>query len=71
MASATLPVRNLGGIGLVTDIDPYNLPINAYTAANNIRFDEGKVKRSAIFRTVQSSLGFDPRACFGVTLYRL
>ena len=49
MASATLPVRNLGGIGLVTDIDSYNLPINAYTAANNIRFDEGKVKRSAIF----------------------
>ncbi len=66
MASATLPVRDLGSIGLVTDIDPYNLPINGFTTADNIRFDEGKVKRSVLFRTVKDSLGFTPRACFGV-----
>ena len=66
MASATLPVRGLGDVGLVTDIDPYNLPINGFTTATNIRFDEGKVKRSAIFRTVKDTLGFTPRAVFGV-----
>lgn len=66
MASTTLPVRNLGNVGLVTDIDPYNLPINGFTTATNIRFDEGKVKRSVVFRTVKNNLGFNPRAVFGV-----
>jgi len=66
MAQTTLPVRNLGAVGLVTDVDAFNLPINGFTKANNIRFDEGKVKRSAIFRTVKDSLGFNPRGAFGV-----
>lgn len=66
MASGTLPVRNLGGVGVITDVEPYDLPFNGFSAANNVRFDENKVKRSVIFRTVQGSLGFDPRGAFGV-----
>lgn len=66
MASATLPVRDLGSIGLITDIDPYNLPINGFTSAVNVRFDEGKVKRSVLFRTVKDTLGFNPRGVFGI-----
>lgn len=62
----TLPIRNLGSTGVLTDPNPYNIPITGFTAANNIRFDEGKVRRSPVFRTVKDSLGFDPRAAFGI-----
>ena len=66
MASTTLPIRNLGSTGVLTDPNPYNLPITGFTSGNNVRFDEGKVRRSPVFRTVKNSLGFDPRAAFGV-----
>ena len=62
----TLPIRNLGSTGVLTDPNPYNIPITGFTAANNIRFDEGKVRRAPVFRTVKDSLGFDPRAAFGI-----
>ena len=66
MASTTLPIRNLGSTGVLTDPNPYNLPITGFTSGNNVRFDEGKVRRSPVFRKVKDSLGFDPRAAFGV-----
>ena len=66
MAQTTLPIRSLGSSGVLTDPNAYNLPITGFTSANNVRFDEGKVRRSPVFRTVKSSLGFDPRAAFGV-----
>lgn len=73
MATTTLPVRNLGSIGVVTDINPYNLPIAGFTAANNVRFDEGKIKRSVVFRTVQddiqaanSGILTEPRGAMGI-----
>jgi len=62
----TLPVRNLGGVGIATDPNPYNLPINGFTSGKNVRFDEGKVKRAPVFRKVKDSLGFNPRGAFGV-----
>jgi hypothetical protein len=66
MASTTLPIRNLGSTGVLTDPNPYNLPITGFTSGNNVRFDEGKVRRSPVFRNVKDNLGFDPRAAFGV-----
>ena len=63
---ATLPIRNLGSTGVLTDPNPYNLPVTGFTSANNVRFDEGKVRRAPVFRTVKDSLGFDPRAAFGI-----
>jgi hypothetical protein len=52
-----IPIRNLGQYGVVPDINPYNLPLNAFSAALNVRFDEGKVRRSPIFRNVKDILG--------------
>lgn len=66
MAGTTLPIRNLGSTGVLTDPNPYNLPITGFTMANNIRYDEGKVRRAPVFRTVKDTLGFDPRAAFGI-----
>jgi len=61
-----LPIRGLSDVGVVTDIDPASLPISAYTRAKNVRFDEGAVLRSPVFRTVKASLGFNPRFVYGV-----
>ena len=75
MASTTLPVRNLGSVGVITDINPYNLPLAGFTTANNVRFDEGKIKRSVVFRTIYDNIedlgnGVLPannaRGCLGV-----
>ena len=63
---AIIPIRNLGDAGVVTDVSPYNLPLSAYSKAVNVRFDEGKVRRAPIFRTVLASLGFSPRFTFGI-----
>lgn len=49
---ANLPIRNLGAVGVVTDTDPFNLPFNAFTRAKNVRFSDGNVERSPIFREV-------------------
>lgn len=62
-----LPIRNLGGAGVNTDVDPFNLPQNAFSRANNVRFDEGSIKRSPVFRTVKDSLGFNPRFSLGIS----
>jgi len=46
-----LPIRNLGAAGVITDVDPFNLPYAAFTKAKNVRFTEGNVERAPIFRT--------------------
>ena len=55
-----LPIRGLGSVGVVTDVDPYSLPINAYTRAKNVRFDSGKVTRGPIFRGVSPAVTWSP-----------
>lgn len=62
-----IPVRELGSEGVVSDKSPYNIPLNAFSHAMNVRFDEGKVTRAPIFRTVKGSLGFTPRHAYGIT----
>ena len=55
-----LPIRNLGAVGVLTDPDAFNLPINAFTRAKNVRFDQGDVVRSPCFRDVETVTGFNP-----------
>ena len=61
-----LPVRDLGNTGVITDKSPYNIPLQAFNKAFNVRFDEGKVSRGPIFRKVKDSLGFTPRFAYGI-----
>ena len=63
---AILPIRNLGGVGVITDVAGYNIPIGGYTAGINVRFDEGKVSRSAIFRNIKDTIGYSPRFAYGI-----
>ena len=70
-----LPIRGLGAVGVVTDADPYNLPIEGYTRAKNVRFTEGKVTHGPIYRdilTVDTNNSTDPvfvRGLFNVAGY--
>lgn len=52
----TIPVRDLGKIGIFPDANPYDLPINAFSDGANILFDEGKVQRAPVFKTLYSAL---------------
>ena len=61
-----LPIRNLGAVGVLTDPDPFNLPINAFTRAKNVRFDQGDVLRSPCFRDVSAISSFNPVFIAGV-----
>jgi hypothetical protein len=68
---ANVPIRDLGSLGVVTDIDAFNLPPNAFSRANNVRFSNGEVSRSPIFRNVISygsntSTGNAPHHVFAI-----
>lgn len=59
----TLPLRQLGAVGVITDANPYDLPANAYSNCNNVIFDEKRVQRSPVFKqlfnSVRSTLAYD------------
>lgn len=63
----TLPIRNLGDVGVVTDQDASSLPVQVFTRAKNVRFDENTVVRAPVFRKVEDSLGFAPVFMYGVS----
>jgi hypothetical protein len=49
---SNIPVRNLGGSGIISDVNPYDLAPNAFSAGVNVRFENGNVTRAPIFRNV-------------------
>lgn len=49
-------VRNLSKYGVVTDVDPYNLPPEAWSMAVNARFKQASVERAPVFRRVPITL---------------
>ena len=64
---AKLPqIRDVGTLGVITDIRPASLPLHAFSRGKNVRFDEGKVSRAPVFRKLKDSLGFNPRFTYGI-----
>lgn len=62
-----LPVRNMGGSGVITDIHPYDLPPNAISGGVNIRFENRKITRGPVFREVHEyAAGFEPSYLFSI-----
>lgn len=49
---AILPIRGLGEVGVIKDIDPFDLPPNAFSSGVNVRFANGVMQRGPVFRTV-------------------
>ncbi len=49
---AIVPSRGLGKLGIITDVDPFDLPVNAFSFGKNVRFENGRIERGPIFRDV-------------------
>jgi hypothetical protein len=45
-----LKIRGFGGVGLIKDLPASDIPPNAWTTANNVRFNDQYVERSGIFK---------------------
>ncbi|UGA46789.1 hypothetical protein HU230_0012400 [Bradyrhizobium quebecense] len=60
---AIIPVRELAKYGIITDMDPYDLPKEAWSFGVNVRFRNGKVSRAPVFRNV-GNLSGSPRYVF-------
>ena len=60
----TVPFRGLGTKGIVKDLPPADLPLEAYTGGNNVRFANGASMRSPSWRTSNPSLSFVPSGTF-------
>jgi hypothetical protein len=56
-----VPIRGLGKYGVITDVDPYDLPPEAWSFAVNVRFSEGRVDRAPVFRKAAELADSDPR----------
>lgn len=61
-----VPVRELAKYGIITDMDPFDLPPEAWSFGVNVRFRNGKVSRAPVFRAV-TSMSPDPRYLFSYT----
>jgi hypothetical protein len=59
-----LPLRKVGSMGVVTDVDPYSMPIEQLSFGKNIRLEQGKIERGGVFRSV-GALVHDPRFVHG------
>lgn len=59
-----IPIRNLGSLGIITDVHPYDLPPQGISAGNNVRFQDGKIGRTPAFRSLASTTALVPRHLF-------
>jgi len=52
-----VPFKNLGQIGIIDDIPPHELPLNAWSAGQNIRFKDNRVEKFLGHSSVFTSTG--------------
>lgn len=64
---AIFPVRDLAKYGVITDVDPYDLPPEAWSMAVNARFRADKISRGPVFRTGAAVGTANPRFVQGFT----
>ena len=55
-----VPIQNLGQVGIIQDIPPYDLPPNAWSGGNNVRFLDNGVKKIAGYSEVMATIPFAP-----------
>ena len=60
-------LRNLSKYGVLSDPDPYDLPLEAYTVGVNVRFRNGHISSGPVFRNVLRLGTTDPRFCFSAS----
>lgn len=63
--SDLIPVRDIAKFGIVTDRDPYTLPVGAWSLGANVRFRNGKITRGPVFRNIDALSVVSPRFMVG------
>jgi hypothetical protein len=61
---APLKLRNLAKYGIIYDVDPFDLPPEAFSAGKNVRFRNGRVTRGPVFRSARALSTSAPRYVF-------
>lgn len=56
-----VPIRDLSKFGVITDVDPFNLPPQAFSMAVNARFTNGSIQRGPVWRNVLALNASTPR----------
>jgi hypothetical protein len=56
-------LRELDKFGVITDVDPFDLPLGAWSMGLNVRFEDGRVNSAPVWRAVASPLA-DPAPRF-------
>lgn len=54
-------LRNLDKYGVITDVDPFDLPLGAWSMALNVRFEDGRINSAPVWRGVASLTNVNPR----------
>jgi hypothetical protein len=58
-------LRDLDKFGVITDIDPFDLPLGAWSMGINVRFEDGRINSAPVWRAVGSPLAnASPRFCY-------
>jgi len=55
-----VPITDVGKVGIIEDIPPYNLPPNAWSGGNNVRFLDNGVKKVDGYGEVMATCPFAP-----------
>ena len=57
----TIPIRTLGKIGVITDVNAFDLPPEALSSARNVRFSKGNITNAHVWReAIASPTGGSP-----------
>jgi hypothetical protein len=64
---SSLKVRDLSKYGIITDVDPFDLPPEAWSFGTNVRFHNGRALRGPVFRHVADLPQTSPRYCASST----
>ena len=54
------PIDNIGQVGIIKDTPPYNIPPNAWSDGNNVRFLDNGVKKISGYQEVMQTCPFPP-----------
>jgi len=55
-----VPINDVGKVGIIEDIPPYNIPPNAWSGGNNVRFLDNGVKKCSGYEEVFATCPFAP-----------
>ena len=57
---ALIPVENVGEVGIVKDINPWQLPPNVWSNGNNVRAEHGAIVKSPGYAEVMATCPVTP-----------